>query len=247
MSNESLSAWKVDTSLQLVHELPYQTLESALVLVDDYVSATGGWIPDDPADPTGPGQPASGETQTEAAATITLEQMERMYTTNVNATINIDLTYVSKLVAGLSEEDVLVNIEEALGNWIEAQIEPTDTKFITMNSFTGSVTDGGLTTTDERTAIQTAVDYSIDNDTTLYNPKEIAVKVARETYNLDNTFNLTYIFTEVNNDLIFLVEKYLADNSDLDLSDDSTYTISLDPATYVLTSGISKKREPVGV
>ena len=247
MSNESLSAWKTDTSLIVVSKLPYQTLESALALVEDYLSATGGWIPDDVDVPTGPGVPASGATQTEAATTITEEQLETMYTSDLTATITLNLSLVSKLSAGLSSDDVLASIEDALTSWIESQVESTDMNFISLDSYSGTVVSGGRTTTSERVSIKNAVDDSINNGTTLYDPKEIALKVTREQYNLDNTFNVTYIFTETDNDLIFLIEKYLTNMTDLNLSDDNTYTVSLDAATYTLTSGIVKKREPIGV
>ncbi len=243
MSNQSLSAWKTDTSFLVVNKLPFEDFESGYLLAEEYLSSVGGWVPDDPADPTGPGEPANGKTSDEAADDIRAEQFAAIYSTPVNATITISLEYITKLVGGLSTQDVLDNIEEGLNEWIAAQLEPTDIQYDTLVSYDGTPTEGALTTQ----AIRTALNDEVVAGGKFTDPKAIALSYARGTYSLDISWNVTYLYTKENNDLFVLVEKYLSDYSDLDLSDDRQYFLSLDPVSYELTGGALLTREPVGV
>ncbi len=96
-------------------------------------------------------------------------------------------------------------------------------------------------------AIRTELNTTVEAGGKLIDPKAIALNYARNTYSLDILWNVTYLYTKENNDLFVLVEKYLADYSDLDLSDDRQFFLSLDPDSYELTGGALLTREPVGV
>lgn len=239
MSNDSLQAWKTDTAFLVVDKLPFEDFESAFILVEDYLSSTGGWVPDDEDNPTGPGEPASGATSDEASDIIRDEQFSAVYSTSVTATITISLEYITKLVGGLSDQDVLDNIEEGLNSFINSQIEPTDLEYDTLVSFDGDPVDGALTTTD----IRVDLNNTVEAGGKLIDPKAIALDYARNSYSLDNSWNVTYLYTKENNDLFTLVEKYLEGYTDIDLSDDRQFFVSMDPTSYEISGGALLTRE----
>jgi len=243
MSNQSLQAWKTDTAFLVVTKLPFEDFESAFVLAEEYLSSTGGWNPDDEDDPTGPGMPVSGATSDEASDIIREEQFSSVYSIPVEATITISLEYITKLIGGLAAQDVLDNIEEGLNQFIADQLEPTDIQYDSLVSFTGVPVEGSLTTQDIRTELNTVVEAGGK----LIDPKALALEYSRTTYTLDNLWNVTYLYTKEDNDLFVLVEKYLADYSALDLSDDRQFFVSLDPVSYEVTGGALLTREPIGV
>ncbi len=239
MSTDSLQSWKTDTALLVVDKLPFEDFESAFILVEEYLSSNGGWIPDDEDDPTGSGQPATGEPQDEASDTIRDEQFSAVYSTPITATITISLDYITKLVGGLSDQDVLDNIEEGINSFINSQIEPTDLVFNTLVSYDGDPVDGALTTTEIRTDLNTTVEAGGK----LIEPKAIALDYARNSYSLDNSWNVTYLYTKENNDLFTLVEKYLDGYADLNLSDDRQFFVSMDPVSYEISGGALLTRD----
>ncbi len=240
MSNHSLISWKTDTSFLVVRKLPFEDFESAFVLVETYLSSTGGWNPDDPNDSTGPGEPVSGATTTEAADIIRDEQMGAVYSTPVNATINISLEYIAKLVGGLSDQDVLDNIEEGLNKFIANQLLPIDLQYDLLVSFGGVPVPGSHTTQNSRIAL----DATVVAGGKLIDPKAIALNSARVMNSLDNSWNVTYLYTKKDNDLFALVEKYASNYEFLDLSDDRQFFLSLDPESYKITGGALLTRDP---
>lgn len=242
MSNQSLQAWETDTAFLVVTKLPFEDFESAFVLAENYLSSTGGWNPDDEDDPTGPGDPVSGATPDEASDIIRDEQFSSIYSTPVTATITISLEYITKLVGGLSDQDVLDNIEEGLNTFISDQLSPTDIQYDSLVSFDGTPVEGALTTQ----PIRFDLNAEVEAGGKLTDPKAIVLNYARSTYSLDISWNVTYLYTKENNDLFVLVEKYLADYSALDLSDNRQFFVSMDPVSYEITGGALLTREPIG-
>ena len=132
--------------------VPLQTFESSLVLADDYLAATGGWVPDDAGDPTGPGVPASGATNAQAMQAIKDEQLERIYSADLSGVLSFTTHYQINLATGLSDADVLAAMEARLEDFVEAQLPDTNLAFVNLDSFTGSVVEGP-TTEAERQAV----------------------------------------------------------------------------------------------
>ncbi len=243
MSNVSLSAFRTDVSILVVDRLPFQSMDTARILVEDYISATGGWVPDNAGDPTGPGVPASGENQDQMATSVKNEQIARIYNVGVDANIKINMDFVTKLTVGLTDEQVSAAIEDSLKTFIEQQLASTALEFVDMNSFTGTVIADGFTTQAVRVIIKDNVNNFIDGTIDkLIDSRDIALWNTRQRYGLDDTFNVTYIFTETDNDLVFQIEKYVSSMENLDVSDPNIYIITLDPADYKVTSGIIRQR-----
>jgi len=88
MSTFTLSGWIQSAAAGVVEAVPLQDFESSLALAEDFLGTQGGWNPDDPADPTGLGEPATGVTLDESITLITIQQQERIYHTDVSGVLN---------------------------------------------------------------------------------------------------------------------------------------------------------------
>lgn len=234
MTNLTLSGWKQSIAAGLVEIVPLQTFESSLVLADDYLATTGGWVPDDAGDPTGPGVPASGATNAQAMQDIRDEQLERIYSADLSGVLSFTTHYQINLAPGLSDADVLAAMEARFEDFVEAQLPSTNLAFVNLDSFTGSVVEGPTTQT-EREAIQT----SILSGGKITNPKEIALVAARARFSLDNTYNVQYMYTQPGKVLFHLMVQYTdATYATEDTNATNQYVIKLDPVTYEVTSGL---------
>lgn len=239
MSNESLASWKIDTSIILLGTLPLQTIDSALVLVEQYLSSTGGWIPEDSSDPTGPGEPASGESSQEAANTITDSQLGRIYNTQVTANIDVGFNVIQNLDTGLTNEEVLVLIQETIENFIQEQLGFTILSLNSMNSSDGTTKQGGKTTDAERIA----ADTDVKSGNKLIDPVSISLKLARERFDLDDFWNVTYIYNEPDQNIVAIVERYTSTTyTTLDPLTTTQNVVTMDATTYKLASGVTKTR-----
>ncbi len=237
MSNESLASWKTDTAIILLGTLPLQTLDSANVLVEDYLSATGGWVPEDPGDPTGPGEPASGETSPQAAQSIADEQLERVYNIDIDANIKLNFHLVQNLDPGLSDEDVIVLIEETVNNFIANQFGCTNMELAETTSFETEIQRGGNTTPDIRVVAQAEV----ESGDKLIDPVAICLSLARERFDLDDNWNVSYIYNEPDQDIVGQVERYTDTTyTTLDSFSVTQHIVTVDTANYQLASGVSK-------
>jgi len=234
MTNLTLSGWKQSIAAGVVEVVPLQTFESSLVLADDYLAATGGWVPDDAGNPTGPGVPASGATNAQAIQDIRDEQLERIYSADLSGVLSFTTHFQTNLTPGLSEADVLAAIEADFEDFVEAQLPETNLAFVNLDSFTGSVIQGPTTET-ERQAIQT----SILSGGKITNPKEIALVAARARFSLDNTYNVQYMYTQPDKVLFHLMVQYTdVTYATEDTNATNQYVIKLDPITYEVTSGL---------
>lgn len=237
MSNESLASWKTDTAIILLGTLPLQTLDSANVLVEDYLSATGGWIPEDPLDPTGPGEPASGETSPQAAQSITDEQLERVYNIDIDANIKVNFHLVQNLDPGLTDEDVIVLIEETVNNFIAEQFGCTNMVLAEVDSFDTDIQRGGSTTQDIRQVAQAEV----ESGDKLIDPVAISLSLARQRFGLDDNWNVSFIYNEPDQDIVAQVERYTDTTYEtIDPFSVTQHIVTIDAVNYQLASGVSK-------
>lgn len=234
MANLTLSSWKLTVSIGVVEKLPLQDQESAFVLAETFLASTGGWVPDDPLDPTGPGVPASGVTTEEAIQIIFDNNLNRIYSIDAQGTATFNITFEDILTEGLSDEDVLLAIEANFRDFVESQFNGTNMGFVQLDSFTGTVLSG-ITDQAERQALQA----SIAGGGKLTNPRAIALSAGRARFTLDNNFNVNYLYTEANKDLFVLINRYTdVTYQTIDTGFANQFVIKLDPVTYTVTSGI---------
>lgn len=235
MTNLTLNGWKTSVATALIETVPLQDFESALVLADNYIASTGGWVPDDPGNPTGPGVPASGASMEEAIQQIFDEQLSRVYTFDVTGTLSFRTVFLRNLEPNLSDQDALAAIEAVLEDFVEQQLGTTSLEFINLDSFSDDVVSGP-TTSSERAAIQS----EITGGGKIINPKAIALSAARARFALDTTYNVSFAFTEVGKELFMMIEKYESTSyQTLDSSATNKFALRLNRNSYKVTGGIT--------
>jgi len=236
MSNESLASWKLDVANLVVGEIPFQTLESGLALADSYLAATGGWNPDDAGDPTGPGQPVSGETQPEAAASIRDLLLQRTQDFDVEASLRVRFRYFDNFSFGGTDDrqQAIDAMRTKFKEFIEFQLATGSLEFVELDSYDADFVNTGYTTEEVRDEIQsiiTAGGHIVD-------PKAIALSAARALWGLDNTWNIYYGYIQEHQGLFFYIQKYLTDSyQEIDAGAERRYTIKLDPQRYTVVGG----------
>lgn len=237
MATFTLQAWNESVALGLVKKLPLQDIDSAFALSENYLANNGGWVPDDGGDPTGLGEPATGETLAEAIQSIFDQQIAQVYTVDVNGSIEFAVTVNKNLSEGLSNSDVFLNIEGDLLNIVNEQLSNTSIEVLSIPSFGGTV-DSGATDAAERVAIQSAITAGGK----FTDPKVIATSAARARFNLDNTHNVEYLYTESGKEYFVSIVKYTDTTySVLDSNAVNKYSIRLDRLSYKVFSGTINK------
>jgi len=233
MGTLTLSGWITSVGAGVVETVPLQDFESSLVLAEDFLGTQGGWNPDDAGDPTGNGEPVSGVTTEEAIELITIQQRDRIYHTDVSGVLNFRILTNNNLAAGLDDDSVLANLVDVIDDVVQANLANTNIEFVDIPSYTGTVTSGPTTTTD-RQNIQNAITAGGK----LIDPNAIALTVARAEYDLDNTYNVEYLYTETNKQLFVMIIKYTDSlYATVDNTADARYGITLDPTTFRTVGG----------
>lgn len=234
MSSLDLSGWRTTTAIALTSILPLQTFESSLVLVESYLATTGGWVPDSPTNPTGPGQPVTGETPEQGAISIKNQQYARIYTVKAKANLRLDFTYVANLAPGQSNEDVLVAIQNGVQEFLETQLGRTSLTLDTVVNLTGEISTNGQTTSSQRLSIFEEESQGILND-----PRAIALHMAKNTYGLDDLWNVESTYTEPNGKIVVIMAKYTELSfGTLDIDVLQRYVISVNPGQYLVETGL---------
>lgn len=234
MANLTLNGWIQSVATGVVETVPLQDLESALVLAEDFLGTQGGWNPDDVGDPTGPGVPVSGISTNDAIVAITLQQRDRIYHVDSAVNLNVEIILNENLTPGLSDDDVVNSLQDRLEDVLRANLSGTNIRFVSVQTFSGDVTNGP-TDTAERIDIQN----TITGGGQIINAKAIGLIAARGEFNLDNTWNVQYLYAEDGKELFVMVVKY---TDALYANEDDTATnrfgMYLDPITYQTSGGV---------
>jgi hypothetical protein len=233
MGTLTLNGWKASVATGVVETVPLQDFESALVLAEDFLGTQGGWNPDDAGDPTGFGEPVSGVTLDESIILITNQQRDRIYHSDISGVLNFRIILNNNLSPGLDDAAVSAAVVDILDDVVQANLLQTNIEFIDIPSYTSTVTNGP---TDAST--RQSIQNTLLAGGQIIDPSVIGLSVARAEYNLDNTHNVQYLYTEPNKVLFVMVIKY-TDNlySTVDTTADARYGISLDPISYRTAGG----------
>lgn len=230
----NLAAWKDTVVVNLIAKLPLQTYETALAYVEDYLSSIGGWVPVDIGDPTGDGAPVNGFTETQAADAIMNAQFARIYSCDLNVSANLKINFHVNLLANQDDASVIASIQTSLQDWIANQFTNAKVTIDDVTLVTGTITEGGVLS---RTS-QIALNNLVAGPNKLLDPRAIALKTARNTYTLDNTWMVSRSYTEDSKDIVCVIEKYQTTSYlARDLSATNYYVIMIDPNTYALITG----------
>lgn len=236
MSDTTLTGWKIATTVVVIDRLPLQNQVSALTLVENYLSEVGGWIADDPNDPTGFGEPANEATPEIAGDAIVAAQHEQVYSLDIIANVDLKVRLVRKLPAGLTAEEaiaaVTLSLEQTLSTLIDESKLPLEVS--SLESHTGTLVSHGILSDEDRQEL----DAAIGGDDKLIDPAAIALKFARTTYNLTNLWNVESIYNEIDKPIHVTIKKYTAtDYTILDSAEERRYMLTLHPTTHVIITG----------
>lgn len=234
MSQNNLTGWYTTVAQLMVSSLPFQSYEDGYGLAETYLSNVGGWVPVDDTDPTGMGAPANGADEPTAAAAITATEYSRVYSSDITATITVKLNVQSYLTPGLSQASVLAALQEVLQALLTEQAIRAPFEVLTVEGVTGTVTPNGIQTA----AQMVEVNSITQNSEKISDSRALALIAARSRYNLDTSWNVSKVYTEADQSISFIIEKfqstaYLA----RDLSVSKFYQIILDPVTYQVNTG----------
>lgn len=236
MTAFTLAGWKLTTAGAVVNTLPLQTTDEALILVDEYLSTIGGWVPNDPGDTTGEGFPANGLSPSEAASEITSARLERTHRLDGKMNIEVNLQYIANFVPGQDDEDIIAQMRPLIEDFVQQQLSNSPLGFIDITEVTGSVTAGGQETSEERVKIREALDEGRDQR----DPRVVALRAALRLYNLDDTWNVQTTYTEPNLPLVVVIRKYLnTAYISLDTGSQIQYVMTVNPNTFSVSGGVS--------
>lgn len=236
-----LLGWKTTTATILVGLIPSQSFESAFVLAETYLSDVGGWNPDNGGDPTGIGQPVNGQLPEAAANSIFDIEHSKVYDVAVIAPIELQFRFTQKLPAGLGEVAVLGAIQDAVENWLKANVLISDRFPVTVDANGVGVISGNLIGTGETTSAErVAVAARADSDDKITDYKTAALVFARIKHLLDDNWNVMSFYTEPTKPITVIIRRYTSTTYlDLDEAVTQKYVIVVNPDTYEVVSGVS--------
>src|SRR5678815_3160471 len=110
------------TAAHILESLPLQSLDTAIVLVNAYISDVLGWVPDVPEDPTGEGMLFNGFTEQQAAEAIIEEQFGAVYDLNFNVTVTLNVQAIAQLASGLTLEQVAGSMANQVSAFITEKV-----------------------------------------------------------------------------------------------------------------------------
>lgn len=106
MTHYTLAAWKQNIAVRLVSNVPTLTIADGTTLAESYLSSTGGWIPDNPGEPTDLGEPASGLYDYQVVAEILSQITSSQYEFSATVTLPVTFRVYANLSPGLDDAQV---------------------------------------------------------------------------------------------------------------------------------------------
>ena len=233
-STYTLTSWQTTTATLLTQQLPLQSFDTAIVLVQAYLAANGGWVPDVPTDPTGFGMPATGETPTQATISIVSQQYQRMYALSLTVNLTVNIAAMINMTPGLSPEAAIAAATTIIQNLLQDQLMTTKAAFVQLGTITGSSENSGLTTQQDRISIAAILTGQLTD------PRAVALEAAISTFGLNSTYNVVQFYTDGSNSLVVFIQKYLDTTyAALDTSSQIQYIMLVDQTTYDIQNGMA--------
>ena len=231
----TLSGWRTSAANRLVEELPLQTFDSSILLIDAYLASIGGWVPNDVSDPTGEGAPVNGDTPLEAVTAIVVQQLTHMHRLDATLQVNLTLQFVSNLAPGQSDDDIRSQMQPLIETLLAVEFNSSILNFSDLTLLTGPIINGGTIDAIQRVEInESIVGASFGHD-----PRAVAVNAARNIYSLDILWNVETFYTEIGQPIMVIIKKYTnSDYISVDSTESLRYVIGVNPDTYLIESGI---------
>ncbi len=213
-----------------------------------YISDVGGWVPSGP-DPLGDGALANGFTEEQVADVIIADQFGLVYDLNLNVMLTVNVQVIAQITDGLNftgaSGAMLNQISSFITDTINNSSIPVQVLSVVQEAGTAnppqvnndSSVAGGYTTPTNRHSIAASIsNVSITKE---IDYKGLALMFVQNTYGVDDTWNVYAVYTETNQPIAIIINKYTDDTFvTLDNSDTTTYVINVSPVTYQIVSGV---------
>lgn len=241
MSDSDLTTYVTATATLLTGELPLQSVDSAITLVYAYISDVGGWVPDNPSDPTGPGVPFNNATEAAAASAIAAQQINNVYDLNFSTSVTIECQFSAQLGSGLSLSEAAASMAANVTAFITDTINNSPYPLsVTATQTPSANSDRSLVGGNTTQAIREAIVTDLSGDNKIVDYKEIALQFAISTHGLDDTWNVQYVYTQSESPIVIVINKYTDDTyATLDSDNTTTYVFTMSPTNYGIVAGVT--------
>jgi len=231
----TLNGWRTSATNGLVESIPLQTFDDALILVDEYIATVGGWIPSEITDPTGEGVLNTGESPTEAIASIVDGRLDRVHRLQATMNVEVNLDFITNFAIGQSDEDIIAQMQPLIEAFVQRQLTKSPLSYVGVTDLSGVLLRGGDLNAQERVDLE--VDLAAGQ--TLQSPLAVAVRTARTLYGLDNTWTANTVYTEPNSPIVVIIRKFVDTSfASLEQGIDQQYVINVNQDDYNITGGV---------
>lgn len=234
MTHTTLALWKQNIAIRLMTDVPTMDLDSGISAAENYLSQTGGWLPDDPGNPVDLGKPVSGLSDTQIVAVILNDIQQSQYQFDAVVTVPISLTMFTNLSPGLDASQIKDTILTAMRNYIERSmadlpIHPN----VNASSYT-SVSSNviGITTGPQRVAYNAGI--SADPVPILSK----ALQQARSRFGLSDLWNFSNIYARDTNTAGAVLQLYISGFDVVDVSETRRLVVEFHLDNGTIVSGI---------
>jgi hypothetical protein len=235
MTHTTMAAWENNIAIQLATAIPTLLVTDGIVLADNYLSANGGWLPDNPGAPTDLGVPASGLTDAAILALLISNITNGQYEFTATILVPLTFTIYANLAPGLGAASVrdacIAQIHAYLARIAAPLPIGLNTSSLTYTQFASSVV-GTLTSTQLNT-------YQAGIGTLPQPIMSTVLQQARTRFGLDQTWNFFSIFTSADNGTTAILQKYTDQSySVLDSTNTDQVVVGIDTDNGTVITGI---------
>lgn len=207
--------WKLNIGQRVTVALPSNTLDSAMVLADSWLTANGGWD-------GGEGQPSGGESDDDVVAAIAADEIAKTNTVTITMPVLIKVSMVGNFASGTSTGDMVSAMQSAVEARLDAAFVGRDGAQLyeyLWGDETASVRAEGSLSSASMQAIQAAIEF----DSTFVDPAAVATAAVRTLHSLPTTWICSSLYTRGNGSepIVATVTKFV--NTTYSSADDVGY------------------------
>jgi len=204
--------------------LPLQDSATTTVLVEDYITTAGGWVPDDVGFPVGEGELANGEDEDEAIASIIEIEYSKMYESTLSITVTFDLKRVSYLTPGLNQASIRAAIDGVARNALTDALEEAGFDPVSSSLISSTSEEGGVFDAPRRVALEA------ESPTESFSA--LVLDEVRTSQGLNNTWSVSSLYSKSTGLIAYIIMKYT--NTSYNVLDSGVtycYVVKADPLT----------------
>lgn len=239
----TLTEWTNNASTLVLSSVPGLNFTDAENLVTSYLTSVGGWIPDNPANPTDLGVAANGQLFSDAAISVKQQQFAQMNTLTVSVPVTLKLTEVGLFAPGTPMSAITTTLQTGLQARI---VDALASKAISIVSVDFSEVDDtsvlrqrGILTPSDLVAIQS----DIATNPVLVDPASVASVLARSIFGLDATWVCYQMYDVLDSTIECFIGKYIDLTYQTSANTGFEYVVGLDTIGLNLQSCVKRNTQ----